>query len=216
MTTATELIILHTTKFSESSLVVHTLSRAFGRRSFLVRKPRMSMFLPLSLVEADISENPKSKLWNASNFSSRHPLNGIRSNIYKNTMTLFLSEVLFKTIKEGSADEGLFDWCERSILLLDALNSDFSNFHLRFLLEEAVHLGFRPDLEGLMPFVGERLETAEKLLTLPFTEAMLVPLSGKARGEIAGDFLRYIEFHSESPVNINSLKVLAELFRNPE
>ncbi|MBQ2919233.1 MAG: recombination protein O N-terminal domain-containing protein, partial [Bacteroidales bacterium] len=53
----TELIVLHTTKFGENSLVVHTLSREYGRRSFLVKgagkKSMMSLFLPLNMLEAD-------------------------------------------------------------------------------------------------------------------------------------------------------------------
>ena len=59
MTTNTELIILHTTKFGENSLVIHTLSRDYGRRSFLVRgagKKMMSLFLPMNILEADITD----------------------------------------------------------------------------------------------------------------------------------------------------------------
>jgi hypothetical protein len=41
---------------------------------------------------------------------------------------------------------------------------------------------------------------------------MLLPLNGAVRNEIAEAILRYIEFHSESAVNVNSLKVLRELF----
>jgi hypothetical protein len=41
---------------------------------------------------------------------------------------------------------------------------------------------------------------------------MLLPLNGAVRNEIAEEILRYIEFHSESAVNVNSLKVLRELF----
>ena len=55
MTVDTELIVLHTTKFGENSVVVHTLSRDYGRRSFLVRgagKRMMSLFLPLNVLEA--------------------------------------------------------------------------------------------------------------------------------------------------------------------
>jgi len=206
------LIILHSTKYSESSLVVHTLSREYGRRSFLVRKPRMSMFLPLNIVEAEIIESSKSKLFLARGFSSQFPLNGIRNNISKNTITLFLSEVLFKVLKEGSREDGLFDWCVSRIMMLDAMESDFSNFHLRFLLELAVQLGFAPERSDLIPFAGEHLEEVTQLLTLPFSESMLIPLTGPARNEIADLLIRYIEYHSESAININSLRVLRVLF----
>ena len=41
---------------------------------------------------------------------------------------------------------------------------------------------------------------------------MLIPLSGAVRNEIAEEILRYIEYHTDSALNVNSLKVLRELF----
>lgn len=216
MTQNTELIVLHTTKFGENSLVVHTLSREYGRRSFLVKgagkKSTMSLFLPLNMLEADIIETNKSTLFTARNLISRHPLLGIRSNMFKNSMTMFMSEVLYRVVKDGASEQGLFEWCERNILMLDAIQTDFSNFHIRFLLELAVALGFSPEAQDLMPFVGDHYPVVEKFMSLPFAESMLIPLNGQVRNEIAEEILRYIEFHTESAVNVNSLKVLRELF----
>ena len=216
MTTNTGLIVLHTTKFGENSLVVHTLSREYGRRSFLVKgvgkKAMMSLFLPLNVLEADVVETGKSTLFTARNLVARYPLLGIRNNMFKNSMTMFMSEVLYRVVKDGSMEEGLYEWCEKNILLLDAIDSDFSNFHIRFLLEFAVALGFSPEANDLMPFVGDHYPVVEKFMTLSFADSMLIPLNGTARNEIAEEILRYIEFHTESAVNINSLRVLRELF----
>ena len=216
MTQNTELIVLHTTKFGENSLVVHTLSREYGRRSFLVKgagkKSMMSLFLPLNMLEADIIETNKSTLFTVRNLIARHPLLGIRSNMFKNSMTMFMSEVLYRVVKDGASEQGLFEWCERNILMLDAIQTDFSNFHIRFLLELAVALGFSPEAQDLMPFVGDHYPVVEKFMSLPFAESMLIPLNGQVRNEIAEEILRYIEFHTESAVNVNSLKVLRELF----
>lgn len=216
MTRNTELIVLHTTKFGENSIVVHTLSRDYGRRSFLVRgvgkKSGMSLFLPLTLLECDVVESSKSTLYTVRNMVARHPLMGIRNNLYKNSMTMFMSEVLFRVLKEGVYEQGLYEWCERSILVLEAMQTDFSNFHIRFLLELAVQLGFSPDASGLAPFVGDLCPLVERFISGSFAESMLIPLNGQVRNEIAEDLLRYIEFHTESAVNVNSLKVLREIF----
>jgi DNA repair protein RecO (recombination protein O) len=215
MTQNTELIVLHTTKFGENSLVVHTLSRDYGRRSFFVRgagKRQMSLFLPLNILEADIQESSKTTLFTARNISSRHPLSGIRNNLYKNSMTMFMSEVLFRVLKEGADEQGLYQWCEKNILLLDAIQTDFSNFHIRFLLEMTMVLGFSPEARNLEPFVGEHYPIAERFMKEPFAESMLIPLSGKVRNELSEEILKYIEFHTESAVNVNSLKVLHEIF----
>ena len=212
----TELIVLHTTKFGENSLVVHTLSRDYGRRSFLIRgvgkKSGMSLFLPLTLLEADVVESSKSTLYTAKNLVARHPLMGIRNSVYKNSITMFMSEVLFRIVREGAYEQGLYEWCEKNILLLDAMQEDFSNFHIRFLLELAIALGFSPEAKDLLPFVGDHYAVVEQFMKLPFADSMLIPLTGPVRNEIAEEILRYIEFHTESAVNINSLKVLRELF----
>lgn len=216
MTQNTGLIVLHTTKFGENSLVVHTLSRDYGRRSFLVKgagkKSTMSLFLPLNVLEADIVETNKSTLFTARNLVAKHPLLGIRNNMFKNSMTMFMSEVLYRVVKDGAFEQGLYEWCEKDILLLDAIQTDFSNFHIRFLLELTVALGFSPETQDLRPFVADHYPVVEKFMTLPFADSMLIPLSGAVRNEIAEEILRYIEYHTESSVNVNSLKVLRELF----
>ena len=216
MVKVTELIVLHTTKVGENSLVVHTLSKEYGRRGFLVRcagkKSVMTLFQPLSILEADIQESSRSSLYTARNLSLKHHLAGIRGNMFKNSMTMFLSEVLYRTIKDGANEEGLYEWCERNILLLDAIRNDFSNFHIRFLLEFAIALGFSPEARDLTPFTGQHYPVVERFMKEDFAQSMLIPLSGAVRNEIAEDILRYIEFHTESSLNVNSLKVLRDLF----
>jgi DNA repair protein RecO (recombination protein O) len=216
MVKVTELIVLHTTKFGENSLVVHSLSKEYGRRGFLVRgvgkKSVMSLFQPLSILEADIIESYKSNLYTAKNISLKHHLPGIRENMFKNSMTMFMAEVLYRAIKDGANEEGLYEWCEKHILLLDSIQSDFSNFHIRFLLEFSIALGFSPEAMDIMPFTGIHFPIVERFMKESFAGSMLIPLSGPVRNEIAEGILRYIEFHTDSALNINSLKVLRELF----
>ena len=213
---ASRLIILAVTKVGEKSLVLHTLSRQWGRRSFITgvgRSSAMALYLPLNILDAEIQENPKSDLWRLHGISAVHPLSGLRSDVRKNAMTMFMSEVLYRTIKDGANEDGLFEWCARSILTLDALSSDFSNYHLRFLLELCGALGFSPSEEDLVPFAGEHLKDLRQLLTLSFSESMLLPLSGSSRNEIAQILLEYLGHHTESRIEVRSLHVLRELFR---
>lgn len=215
MVHSTRIIILGVTKVGEKSLVLHTLSPDFGRRSFIVSvgpKGGMALYLPLNILECEVVENPKSDLWRLRSIVALHPLGGIRSNMYKNTMTLFMSEVLYRAVRDGGCEEGLFEWCEKSILTLDALDSDFSNFHLRFLLELSSAMGFSPCLEDLMPFAGHHLSEIRDLLQKDFVSSLLVPLSGQSRAEIAESLLQYLSFHTDSRIEARSLKVLREVY----
>lgn len=212
---SSRLIILATTKVGEKALVLHTLSAEWGRRSFIVnigRSTSAALFLPLNILDAEIIENPKSELWRLRSLAAVHPLGGIRSNVHKNTMTLFMSEVLFRTLRDGANEEGLFDWLCRSLMTLDALQSDFANYHLRWLLEFAAALGFSPSPEDLAPFAGEHFASIKTLLQSGFADCMLLPLSGVARNEIADILLQYIGYHAEARIDVRSLAVLRELY----
>jgi len=209
------LVVLAVTKVGDNSLVIHSLSSDWGRRSFIVkvgRKSAMSLFLPMNILDAEVAENPKSSLWRLQSIRAVHPLSGIRGNIHKNTMTLFMSEVLYRVLHDGANEEGLCEWCCKSILLLDAMEGSYANFHLRWLMELAGALGFSPSAGDLAPFAGERLKEMRALLQMDFAGSMLLPLNGETRSEIAESLLRYIEYHAEARIEVKSLSVLRELY----
>ena len=210
-----QVIILNYTKIRDNSIVVHTLSRTYGRKSFLVRtgaKAKMAFYLPLNILELSVTENPKSDLWYASPVAANYPLLGIRNNVFKNAISLFMAEVIYRTVKDGAAEDGLYEWCEHQILTLDALQSDFRNFHIYFLLEFCIALGFRPEVADLLPFTDENQAVVAQFMRSDLASAMLIPLTGRVRGDIASSIIRYLEFHTESAINIRSLQVLHELF----
>lgn len=211
-----ELIVLSTTKVGENALVVHSLSKEWGRRGFLVHSPGkagMARFLPLNIIEAEVVENPKSDLWSIRGISLKDGLPGIRGNLRKNTLTLFLAEVLFRTLREGMVEDGLYEWCVGSILTLDALESDFSNFHIRFLLEFAGALGFRPTMDDIGPFAGEYYAALQPFLTSGFEQSMLIPLNGSIRNALCEVLINYLSFHTDTPIQVKSLAVLRDLYR---
>ncbi len=213
-TSEIEFIVLSTTKVGDTSLVLHTLSQEYGRHSFIVKiRKSTSLFMPLNILTAQVTESSKTDLWKASDVKAVWPLSGIRSNIHKNTITLFLSEVLYRSLKEGSYEENLYQWCRSMILTLDGLQSDFASFHLKFLLDYAAALGFRADIQSLSPFAGERRDDLEQLLNVSDIGSFLIyPLDGKRRNEIAEILLEYLSYHLDSHLNIQSLKVLRELY----
>lgn len=223
MQTTIRFIVLSITKVGDNSLVLHTLSEAYGRRGFIVKVSKssgMALWLPLNILEAEVIENKKSDLWRLRNVSSVYPLNGIRSDIRKNSISLFMSEVLFRSVHEACCEEGLSAWCERSILTLDALNSDFSNFHIVWLLELCSALGFRPAPADLAPFLGGEVSSPQSSLTnivgqmmgVPYSRALLVPMSGQQRTALATGLIEYLSFHLGTKINVRSLPVLSELF----
>ena len=215
MKQALEFIIIGTTKVGEKSLVLHTLSAQYGRRSFIVsisKSSSMALYLPLNILSGEVNDNHLSDLWRVSALRAEYPLAGLRGDVRKNTMTMFLSEVLFRCLRDGEYSYELYDWCRQSILTLDALGEDFANFHLLWLLDLCGVLGFSPRIDDIMPFAEERLEDIRQLLTLDRSSALLFSLSGARRSDIASILLEYLGYHLDTRLNIRSLAVLRELY----
>ena len=236
MRTKAELIVLNHTKFGENSIILHTLSKEFGRRGFLVRvspKTAMALFLPLNILEAEVTENPKSDLWWARNFVSVAPLNGIRGNIHKNTITLFLSEVLFRVVKDQTNEDGLADWLKSQILTLDALGSDFANFHLVFLMRLSRFLGFYPNLDDYQAgdyfdlresvfcttppphhdfLHPEEADKLQLMMRMDYPTMHLFRLSHHERNRLLEVAITYYRLHLPNFPDMKSLGVLRELF----
>ena len=87
-----EFIVLAATKVGDSSMVLHTLSPEFGRRSFICsvgKSTPTALFQPLNILSGVYTENTKSDLWRIGSLKAEYPLLGIRTSVGKNAMTMF-------------------------------------------------------------------------------------------------------------------------------
>ena len=217
-----EFILLHSTKYGERSLVLHTLSREYGRCAFFLRSVAgekagngriANLISPLNILEATIS-NSRGGMPTVSNPVTSLPLPGLRNNPYKSSISIYLAELLFRAVKEGANEPGLYGWCEQKILLLNALQDNFSNFHLMFTLELSAALGFRPEYRDIENFIeADYRHIARELLRMPLSEALILPMNGTVRSSLLESFIRYIELHLEYPLNLRSIAVLKELLQ---
>ena len=65
------------------------------------------------------------------------------------------------------------------------------------------------DKKAFIDIVFQRGIVMENNLSLP----AFIPLSGQQRSDLCDTLLRYLEFHTDQPINIRSLSVLRELYR---
>lgn len=231
----TDIIVLHTTKFGDNSLIVHAVSPLYGRCGMIVKgfgkkggRNPVSLFQPLNILEAVVDENPKSSLLSLREASMKHPYVSIRRDVLKNCISVFVCELLFRTLSEGSREDGLFEWVEEMALALDAMDGNFSNFHIYFIIGLCRILGFSPNDNfsennpifyiataefsgGGQSFSLENSLLLHRLLSGGFPECMALPLTGKSRYLFMEDMIRFLEYHIDKPVEIKSLEVLHEL-----
>jgi DNA repair protein RecO (recombination protein O) len=147
-------IVLHTTKYSESSLIVKLYTREHGLQSCIINgvrskrsKNKASLFQPLALVDAVIFINEKPGLQRISEIALQQQYVSLPFDIIKSSIALFLNEVLSRSVKEAHPDEELFDFIKNSLLILDLTIENPSNFHLGFMLQLSRYLGFAPQGE---------------------------------------------------------------------
>lgn len=211
------IVVLHLTKFSDHGLVLHTVDSTAGRRSFLVRGIKrgnaVAVFHPLSLLDVVSAESPKSTMNHLREWEPVQPLHGIRGDLVKSSLAMFISEVLYRSLTSELSDPQLFDWLCNVVSQLDGAEGSVANFPAWFLVSYAVRMGFMPGaaIEPSGMFPAEDAALFQRFLHASYDEAMAIPLSGNRRQAFARKMLQYLSWHLGTTIDAKSLDVLHEV-----
>ena len=238
MQVTTKAIVLSSIKYGDTSLIVKILTESDGLQSYLLKgvlksrkgKLKVAYFQPLMQLEIVANHRYKGSLESIRDATVSYPYYSIHTDIKKNSIALFLAEVLSKSIGEGEKDPSLFEYVELSLQWLDT-HDHISNFHLYFLLQLSRFLGFYPDMSaadlaffdlqegefvrspGLNPILeGESLSGFKELLGTNFDSMHTVKLGNKERQELLKNLVVYFELHLHGFKKPRSLAVLNEVF----
>lgn len=237
-----QIIVLHLTKCGDSGGVVHVLDSLSGRRSLYlrgIRKSKNNAVLPnfhsLSILDIVSSSSPKSTLSYLREYSRTYPLEELRSDPYKTAIAMFISEVIYRSIRNDDSDSSIFLWLTDTIVALNDLPGMIANYHLWWLVGFCTKMGFHPennysadrpyfDIEAAcftsstypeeshLSFNGDDSLLLHRLLTSPLSEALAIPLSSSKRCSFAQKMVDYLSYHLGFNINIKSLGVLHDLF----
>lgn len=233
---SSRIIVLHLTKYGDSSLVVHCIDSACGRCSYMLRgvgrskRVTMGSLHNLAILDIVSVANPRSSMSLIKEYEPAVHLSSLRSDMDKNAIAMFISELLYRTIVGQNNDERLFSWLCSAITLLDAAGKDeenakpsgmnIANFHLWFLAGFCTVMGFGPTREGLFDGCDllqsasfDNLALLRQLTAAEFPDAMAIPLTGARRREFCERMIRYISYHLGINLNLRSLDVLHELYQ---
>jgi len=232
-------IVLHSIKHTDSTTIITVYTRQFGRVSYMVhginRKKsvcRAAILQPLSIVEMDVSHTPGKNIQHLKEMRMEQPFTGIPFNPVKNSLALFLSEVLFRTLRQTEPDDSLYLFLENSILQLDCSETGISNFHLVFLLKLTRYLGFQPNQEGaqvnyfdLMNGVFMKEKPLHSHFVLPDVSADFIKVlnadystmqnlafTRARRSNLLQSIVEYYQLHIPGFHGLHSLSVLQSLF----
>lgn len=139
-------LVLHTTPYAETSVVVKVFTRQLGVQSYLVKgvrgrggRMKQNLFEPLSSLDMVVYDSHHGELNYIRELTPRHPARP--SEPVDNALRFFMTEVLYKTLHDDDPLPDLFDYVEET-----AVDSQLPAAHLpiSFLLTVARHLGIDP------------------------------------------------------------------------
>lgn len=233
-------IVLNTLKYGDSSMVVHLLTDAGGRRSYMVQGVRSShgrgskaaLFQPMFAVEFEGLESPRMDMHRFKEVRSGIVLQTLPFDVRKSTVALFMAEVLYRLIKESEPNEALFSFVWGSVEALDSITEGVANFHLWFLANLSRFLGFSPGnaytqgavfdmAEGLFtqlkPAHGRFLDARNAEIFRDLLECDVrylgeIGLNRNQRGEFLDAMMLYYGYHLDAVRAVRSTKILREVF----
>lgn len=240
MTDKEQIIVLHTIKHSDSGVVVQCLGRKRGRGALYLRvaqknKIKLSEFHRLSILDI-ITYSKGSYMPAIGEYTAAYRLESIRSDVYKSSIAIFLSELLLKGLREAEGESSLYDFILYSINMLESMERGIANFHLHFMVHLCRFMGIMPvnDYSGsgslfslpaakfteglakeerLPPFLSkEESELLHLLMVTPASEIGEIVCNGELRSRFAKQMVKYISYHLGTDIELKSLDVLHEVF----
>lgn len=132
-------------------MIASVFTELFGIQSYLVNGVRTSgktskahFFQPSSILEMQVYHNELKNLQRIQDLKWSALYKNILSEVTKNSVALYMVELLQKCLKQPETNEDLFNFCEDSFLELDIASDEVTaNFPIYFSIHLAQILGFR-------------------------------------------------------------------------
>ncbi|MBP5644604.1 MAG: DNA repair protein RecO [Bacteroidales bacterium] len=196
-TLSTPALVLHTTEYSETSVIAKVFTRQLGVRSYILKgvrkgggRTKRNLLQPLSYLDMVVYVNPKTTLNYVKELAPHTPtFTHSDTQAINNAVVFFMTELLYKTLREEEPDQELFDYIVGALeQLRQPLPAMHAQMPLLFLLRLTRYLGLWPrdnyspreplfDLqEGCYKSVGETtIDPATSLLLHEYLQVSALP-----------------------------------------
>ncbi|MBE6245906.1 MAG: DNA repair protein RecO [Bacteroidales bacterium] len=148
MLVKSQIVVLHTIKHGDTGIVVQCYSNTSGRCSLYFRASRkssnISLLHKLNILDVVTYSNGTQSMPTIKEAVAPYNLGSLRSDIYKSSIAIFISELLGRTVRESEANPHLYSFISSSIQILEHIDEGVANFHIHFLTHLCKMLGFMP------------------------------------------------------------------------
>ncbi len=147
----TEGIILHNVKYADKKIISKIYTKDFGLISANVNvgnttksKIKAGVMQPLTQIELVLSLKENKDIQQVNEVKCLFVYTDLQYNFNKLCIAQFLNELLYKCLKEQTANENLFNLICNTYQWLDKTEDAYTDTHIYFLFELTKYLGFYP------------------------------------------------------------------------
>ena len=237
-TRSTEAIVLKTTNYSDTSLIVKVFSEDYGIQTYLAKgvkgrkaKNKANVFQPLSILKISGIQT-KSELIILKEATFAYPFQEIPFDVLKSSVIFFINEFLYRIfLADDFSDKALYGFIKKAILLLDQTPKPITNFHVVFLAHFTYFMGIFPndssngrffDITGgtftqhsVIPYLDEKSSTVLKeILRQTFENFHQLEIPKHDRKQLLEGLLLYYKTHVEGFKEIKSYEVLKTILND--
>lgn len=151
MLATTKGFVFKTTPYSETSVIAKVFTWHAGIQSYIVKgvrsakgRNKQNMLQPLSYVDIAYYHNAKSEIQYIKELKPAKQWNSIPIDCSKTAIIFFMTELLYKTVREEEPNQAMFNHIARSVDMLDSMETNIASFPITFMLETARYLGIEP------------------------------------------------------------------------
>lgn len=228
-------IILQNTKYQDKKNILKVYTLQYGIQSYVVNigqssKSKIKPAHVLGLNQIEFIEQTKQSrsVQRINDIHVSYIYQRLFSNPVKNTIAIFLNEVLLKALKEQHQNEELYRFVTESLIIFDNQDYETTNFHLHFMVELSKHLGFFPnnnynkqnclfDLQDgiFVADVPVHLYYADSELSFQLSELLShksnFTCNAKTRADLLQMLIMFYRLHLPNFGEIKSIQVLKEI-----
>jgi DNA repair protein RecO (recombination protein O) len=148
-------IVLRTTAFGDTSLIATVYTRQFGLQQYIIKGARQGskkgpgkavFFQPAAMLDLVVYHNELKQLQYIRELNWAVVYGQILHMLGKNSVAVFMVELITKCIRQPEENPDLYDWLEDRFVQLDSCsNETAARFAIHFAWALAARLGFAVD-----------------------------------------------------------------------
>jgi len=239
MIISTKGIVFRSVKYSETSFITDIYTEAKGLQVFIISGVRKSktttgagLFQPGSLVDIVAYYRDDKKMHRIKEAKLGFSFREIPFSIHKMAVSVFITELCSKTVKESEPNPVVFQFLWDSYVFLDETKESIANIPVSFMSKLTTFLGFKPQVsgghtpifdlsEGVFCESPKELEWSKDGITIPLmktffatniNDAHQISCKRTERIEIIETLTKYYSYHLQGFKKLNSPDIYGAIF----